>query len=264
LNGDPVAIRYELKKDYSAVNYYIEAYYFTTWFNNNIGNQDWKSNKFTEDIKKDIFNIGANNNPDPESQNYSTFLFTQHKKEVIRNSINASLERLVANAKQYLNGATYEYRLPELSETDWDQCLSNVSIIGFLQGIPTGLKYYNNYAIATSTNNKEYVDPNQIYLSVVGDSYYHRKGCEKTGGGTITGYRSIDYIRRKQVDNAGVTKYYYLHDNPDLRDDSSELACYNCIVDTNGNYDNVTNDENIAYYTALARERYVSQQEKTP
>lgn len=90
----------------------------------------------------------------------------------------------------------YEYRLPQLSYDEWEQALSNISIIAFMQGMPIGLKYYNNYAIATSTLNKEFVDPDELYFAGKDDQYYHQRQCEQATGSDYVGYRSIDYVAK--------------------------------------------------------------------
>lgn len=153
----------------------------------------------------------------------------------------------------YKNNSSSDFKMPELSETDWEQILSNVSIVTFMQGVPIGMKYYNNYAIATSTNNKEYVDPNEIYFvkDGVGDLYYHRSGCAISGNMTgYTGYRSSDFLIRRLSTSTSTTNYYK-HDNGS----TGQLACYDCLV-TRLNY---SKQVNSAYFEALARERYVSQ-----
>ena len=272
-NDDKTTEYSNIVKDYSGRNYCIESFAFTTWFNNNIGSKTWKSNiatKYDEDgkpiefleIESGTFNIiydtTENNNPDPEDESeYLQSLFTIHKREVMRNSIETNLKRAVVDANKYLNGTNYEYRLPELNEEDWDKLLGNVSILGFLQGVPIGLKYYNNYAISSSSRNNEYVDPKGIYLTSNDDTYYHRRGCNSLDSGDVVGYRNTDFIVKTVGD-----KSYFMHDNPDPDNTNSELACYNCLIDSKGNNSNTNYEQE--YYTALARERYISQKHLTP
>lgn len=75
--------------------------------------------------------------------------------EIMTNHVNSNLNLSISN---YSRGA-YNFQLPVLADDDWEQAFSNISMITFFQGVPIGLKYYNNYAIATSTDNREYVDP---------------------------------------------------------------------------------------------------------
>ena len=277
-------------EDLSAINYCVESYVFTQWVKNNlsditVGNMQvvTKNNNtkplssLTSDEQKyyeynnvdsgtQIFSINQNNNPDPENDSaYATSPLAQHKKDVIINTIEKNLAQATAQAKEM--NVNYEYRLPQLSYEEWEQALSNVSIIAFMQGMPIGLKYYNNYAIATSTLNKEYLDPDEIYFSGTEDSYYHQRQCAKAIGRNYVGYRSIDYVAKSyeitDVSENKKTEYYYPHDNNDNND--SELECYYCLVNRStyypdevatwsyGSYANWTD----SYYNALARERYM-------
>ena len=165
----------DLKEDCSAINYYVEAYVFSKWVDSNLDGikasnmdgyeDDHETEEGTEDsfiTEGEIFNLN-----DIESENST---FSNHKREVIKNSVVSSLNQAITS---YSRNTAGNYQLPVLSETDWDQILTNVSMITFVQDLPIGMKYYNNYAIATSTLNKEYVDPNEIYISAEEDSYYH-------------------------------------------------------------------------------------------
>lgn len=269
-----------LEQDYSAINYCVESYVFTKWVKENLGNiiaGDMRVlqgdriislknatgyDKYNHvDTNAKIFEIGEKNNPDPENKEaYSESIFAKHKKDVIINTVEANLAQATEQAQQ--NNVDYEYRLPIISYNEWEQALENISIIAYMQGIPLGLKYYNSYAIATSTLNKEYVDPNEIYFSGTNDEYYHRLTCEEATESNYTGYRSIDYVQKIYKDSAGDRKAYYKH----AADGTSELSCYYCLVNR-ANYrqlDKATwvggiyNSGIQAYYNALARERYVN------
>ena len=128
-------------------------------------------------------------------------------------------------------GTTYNFKLPILSETEWDKVLSNVSIISFLQGLQVGLKTYNNYMIVSSTGNRMYVDPEDLYFVTkqgnTEGAYYHRINCpllaeeiKNDSNLTVEGYVNLDF---KGIYNneEGKQKYEYTH---------TALACYECIV----------------------------------
>lgn len=266
-----VPISGNITDDYSAQNYYNqEVIYngsFTKWFNDNIATPKiWYSETLEtqyqfERIESTVTNV---NDPDPVSDNYKSSSFTQHKEDVIQKSIEENLDNAMLSLTAR-GSVSYDFRLPELKATDWEQLFSNVSVIAFVQGLPIGNKYFNNYAIVTSTKNNEYVDPNEIYFSGNSyDQYYHRKYCEemKDSDTDYTGYRSIDYVVKnqdyKEDTNTTKTKYYYSHDNQ--LDTLSELACYSCLVDRQKYKQKspITADMEKKYYTALYRERYVS------
>ena len=254
-------------RDFSAINYYVESYAFTNWVGDNlsgvkqgIGNE--AKDIIVEGTLVDIFKITEENDLEKE---YSPIAI--HKREIMENNINTNLNLSISN---YSRG-TFNFRLPVLTDSDWDQVFSNISLITFFQGVPIGLKYFNNYAIATSTTNREYVDPDQIYLSGE-DPNYHRVYCAKCEdymhkNPIYKGYRSVEYILRefKRYDKnniqIGETIYYYQHDKyDDATNTNSQTACYYCIVNKE-NFIETTNEYMIylqtkAYNEALARERY--------
>ena len=250
-------------QDCSAINYYVESYVFTKWVEENLGrtiklqkiNYDSENKEYKDYDLSGVFDISIDNDPENEES-----LFVQHKKEIMKEHITTNLNLAISN---YGMG---EYKLPVLSDSEWQQVFSNISMITFLQGMPIGLKYYNNYAIATSTANREYVDPGEIYFSGNGDPNYHRVYCSQCGQ-EVTGYRSIEYTLKEYKQKNDATgdetiRYYYKHDNQDNTD--SETACYYCIVNR-ANYAQISNETDAAektyyqakaYNEALARERY--------
>lgn len=269
-NKKLAGVEVEKDKDFSAMNYCVESYVFTKWVTKNLGSitvGDMKSPTVGQynNVDKDasIFEISKDNNPDPENDiTYAESALAQHKKDIIINTIEKNLSQATAQAQEM--NPNYEYRLPQLSYDEWEQALSNISIIAFMQGMPIGLKYYNNYAIATSTLNKEFVDPDELYFAGTGDQYYHQRQCEQATGSDYVGYRSIDYVAKsyEKLDNG--TKYYYPHANESISTDS-ELECYYCLVNRSTyNANNKAKWNNTpynswtdSYYNALARERYM-------
>ena len=274
------------EEDYSAINYCVESYVFTQWVTKNLGNikvgdmqistgnsinslenitsaeQQYYGQYNNVGSDQYIFRISDSNNPDPENDDaYAESVLAQHKKDIIINTIEKNLSQATAQAQEM--NPNYEYRLPQLSYDEWEQALSNISIIAFMQGMPIGLKYYNNYAIATSTLNKEFVDPDELYFAGKDDQYYHQRQCEQATGSDYVGYRSIDYVAKsyEKSDNGTTsTKYYYPHANST----NSELECYYCLVNRSTYKNNGRWNGNLlyknwsdSYYNALARERYM-------
>lgn len=276
-------------KDYSAISYYVEAYAFTNWVNKylsgtltqvglahveqqngvNVLNDDFTSlagATVTDDFVMatrtvtDIFKINVDNNPEDKNS-----LFCTHKREIMKNNMVTNLNLAISN---YNGRGEYEFTMPELSATDWDQVFNNVSMISFFQGVKIGLKKYNNYAIATSTTNREYVDPNEIFFSGSTDKSFHQPYCiHQIASEKYTGYRSVEYVMKEYLKKDTVTSqiltqlYYYQHDNyTNTLDASSETVCYYCLVNR-ASYTKATNTaqtiaQTKAYDEALARERY--------
>lgn len=270
-NKKLAGVEVEKDKDFSAINYCVESYVFTKWVtsklsNITVGNMTSPDGQYNNvDSETPIFQISTSNNPDPENDDaYANSPLAQHKKDVIINTIEKNLSQATAQAKEM--NPNYEYRLPQLSYDEWEQALSNISIIAFMQGMPIGLKYYNNYAIATSTLNKEFVDPDELYFAGTDDQYYHQRQCEQATGSDYVGYRSIDYVAKSyevENDTTKSTKYYYPHANERISTDS-ELECYYCLVNRSTYKNNGRWKGNLlyknwsdSYYNALARERYM-------
>lgn len=238
-----------LKSDVSAINYYSEAKLFSEWVYNNLNNlkvEDMQSQTEQIIVTGNIF----------ENVESEESVFNQHKREVIKQTLISNLNQAITS---YSRNSEGEYQLPMLSETDWDQILRNVSIITFVQDIPIGVNYYNNYAIATSTSNKEFVNINEIYLHTTSntDGYYHMPYCEKLTSESVIGYRNLDYVIKSYETENKETKYYYKHEN------IVNQACYYCLIQRSlfsgeGLDDNTKNSHENAYKRALARERYVT------
>lgn len=234
-----------------AVTYYRDSKDFTSWVTSNLKDikvQDIvvevdgstiKTAKDLTDTKNQYYEFTGNTNKifditkenDPEVK---TSTFCEHKNAVIKKSIQSNLNSAINNYTQKSEGkgVTYDFKMPILSETEWDKVLSNVSIISFMQGLQVGLKTYNNYMIVSSTGNRMYVDPEELYfvtrnLDGTEKTYYHRINCpllaeeiKNNPNLLIEGYVNLDF---KGIYNneEGKQKYEYNH---------TALACYECIV----------------------------------
>ena len=70
----------------------------------------------------------------------------------------------IYNGNSSSTGVNATFAMPKLSETDWEKILTNVNFVTFMQGLPVGTKKFNDYTIVTSTNNKQYVNPDTLYF----------------------------------------------------------------------------------------------------
>ena len=247
----------QIKVDYSSRNYYIESADFTEWVKNNLSDitigdmQNVEDPSIYGNISDEIFNFTG---IDPENEDS---IISNHKREIIKQTLISNLNQAITS---YSENANEEYQLPILTEDDWKHVFRNVSIITFIQNIPVGMKHYDNYTIATSTSNKEYINPNEIYLTRSGDPYYHLPYCSHLNEDTfIIGYRNIDYVVKsydiEETDGTKTKKYYYKHSN------IANEACYYCLVqrdlyNSEGLSEELWNEHDKAYRIALARERY--------
>lgn len=267
-NGNVVEYRLKggdnliLNQDDSAKKYYQEAYDFTNWVIAKVSGIVTPHNAIRSDGKayrefypefindnREILKISSTNDPEDRASD-----FVQHKRTIMRLSIQENLNNAIKvyNEHSPSLGTHSNFKMPILTEDDWEKILTNVNMISFMEGMPVGTKIYNNYTIVTSTQNKQYINPNSIYF-VDNTNTYHRINCpvlanNVRNGSGLTGYKSIDF--RKLPDVEDKTKYTYTR---------KEYACYTCIVnslDEDISLEELSSTVLKEYYHALAKERY--------
>lgn len=250
----------------SAVRYYYEAKLFSEKIQNLLGTitahdaVDGEKQKMTlasETGHSKIFEFNETNDP-----LLDTSTFNEHRKSIIRNSIETNLAVAISTYKDQTT-SSYEFVLPKISEKEWEKVVTNVSVISFMQGIPMGAKFFNNYCIVTNNKNKEYVSKDAVYITT-NNNEFHRAGCKDLAErqDSITGgYLGLDFERQKIEIAQGNTVYFYPR---------KELQCYSCIVNVGkvNNIDDVISGKaktsnggdiqrlRTVYLTVLAREKY--------
>lgn len=268
--------QYELDKISAAV-YYTKAKIFSEWVYTylkdlkekdlvEISGQSYTSINGTESViydfsksERNVFDVnGTESNGQTEIDIDSPFY--THKMYVIRNSIqyNLNLTMSTYNDNEIY---TFDYEMPVISNEEWNEILTKVSVVSFMQGIPCGLKTYNNYKIVSSTNNEILISPNDIYYvekSKFNDenSEYHKINCKKLIDQDVTGNEYIAFTSKevkydKISDNTSKNGlYYYDHKN---------LACYRCVNDRNYSEANIfdQNDPNYSRYENLRKAFYI-------
>lgn len=217
-------------KDCSAINYYVENYLFNFWLND---------------------------------ERLNTNEIMSQKKQSIIDNVNRNLNLAISN---YSANSKINYTIPELSSEDWEQALSNISMITFFQGMKVGLKTYNNYSVVTSRENNEYVGEDSLYYLDNQDKSYHRYRCSNTQPniGLDGAYRNTEFKAQSYTQKDDTINYYYKHGDIDSEGRMlSMLQCFDCIVNRN-NIKAYTEEESQkrsyfeeAYNKGLARERYI-------
>ena len=259
----------------SAIEYYLKAYEFSTWVNDNLSSItqanaiDANGNQITDFAvntgEEKIFLLNNQNNP-----LVSGSTFQENRISVIRKSIETNLVTAIANFNS--SASTYEFVMPVFTEEDWEKIVNNISVASFMQGIPIGSKYYNNYCIITNDHNKEVVTTDSIYI-IAEDNELHLATCKTlidNEENVIAGYKNTDFERQTVVKTEGDEVYFYPHANE---------RCYDCMVNIAETYDideliqgeitifnaeeenyekkNIKNSSlRKVYLTALAREKY--------
>ncbi len=257
----------------SAKEYYIYADKFTAWVKNNLG---WITGDTVQNNNELKEQLGSTRifeyieNPEQKDSN-----FNEHRMAVIKNSIQSNLITAISTYNTHAN--TYEYMLPQISEIDWYTITSKVCVMSFLQGIPIGTKYFNNYSVVSNSKNQEFIDKDSIYIVDKNHNSYHKIGCKEilteneTEENYYMGYLNLNFVRQSievSEDGSRKTNWFYPR---------QELGCYECTVSTklyytandiisgnniiiNGKTYNKDNDNyselRKKYITALAREKY--------
>lgn len=282
-------------KSISAFEYYQTAYDFSIWANQklrtitqaNIIQNDRTEGAYKRDGDlylsvntegKSIFDTTAAGN-DPM---LSESVFNAHRMAVIRKSIETNLTTAIANYN-IQSQSNYEFVMPIINEENWGKIANNVSIISFMQGMPIGQKYYNNYSVITNTKNEEVINSQSVYVLATDGSNnleYHQPGCkeliENSKNGTINiqgVYTHLSFLRQTVKVTEANIQYFY----PQSRVGRTTTGCYNCIVNASVDYDiddiiegtikdyltgNIIYNSgelvNVrkAYLTGLARERF--------
>lgn len=263
----------------SAIEYFKKAKEFSEWVHENLSTitqqdaKDENGSTITDFVinteNEPIFKLSNENNPLLESS-----IFNQNRISVIRRTIQTTLNTAIAN---YSSNANYEFVMPKLSEEEWEKLENNISVAAFMQGLPIGSKYYNNYCIITNNKNKEIINKESIYI-ITEDGEVHRAASKEVidkNKKVTSAYKSVDFEMQTVVITEGDERYYYPHANN---------RCYTCMVSATQTYniDDIINGEvkiynknkdtfekdnsksqNIknnnlrkTYLTALARERY--------
>ncbi|MBR6033194.1 MAG: hypothetical protein IKP28_00320 [Clostridia bacterium] len=272
----------QYEPDLNALKYSKESKEFTDWVHANlwdvrIGNLKLVNEQYTDrfynygsmDTSYRIFNPNA-------SYEDENSVFNIHKRDIIKNSIK---ENISAAITSYNNHSVDLFQVPILEETEWDQIARNICMVAFVQGIPVGVKTYNNYAIINNAKNTSYTALENLVFVETGAngeetdatgaplSDYHRIDCPRLSGTNIRGYREVDFDP-VTVEIGGSVKQqhsYYRHKN---------LPCYYCMVERNYTAVDINDATNVsnsaarikAKELALGRERrintYASQTQK--
>ncbi|MGG6311061.1 hypothetical protein [Paenibacillus macerans] len=104
--------------------------------------------------------------------------FEAVRRSVIVRSIEEELAEVINRHNAYAakQGVSYTFTLPFIPQEDWNNTLDDVGILVFLQGLPVGVRYYNNYALGGGRVAKS--SPVWGALNPAnGLKYYYNDGC---------------------------------------------------------------------------------------
>lgn len=75
--------------------------------------------------------------------------FEQVKKAAIVQTIQTDLANVINRHNEYAakNGISYLFTLPSITGEEWNNSIQDIGMMAFIQGIPVGRGYINNYAL---------------------------------------------------------------------------------------------------------------------
>lgn len=252
----------KIRGDFNYKNTDVLAYGLRDLKSSDAGYYDNETKKFVN--MKDYGNYEIFKKIDGKYIQDSDSDFNQHRKAVIRKTIETNLSAAIAGFSEY-SEKDIQFAMPKISEEDWETIENNVSVIGFLQGLDIGTKKYNGYAVSANTTTKEFVDENSIYIATDIDNQYHRANARDINlDNNLKGVFKLDFEKHYIKDGDNTTYYFPIRANKDnIYTGSYTSIVSQTSVDTSkGDMYKYMRDADkklkAAYYTALASERYGS------
>ncbi|WP_145950139.1 hypothetical protein [Paenibacillus sp. Y412MC10] len=105
-----------------------------------------------------LFDINPNTGTKVVSQTWSsstipivqnTTNFDSVRRQTIVSMIQQDLEYEINNHNNLVRryGVSYTFTLPTIDQEEWNNTIDDVGVLTFVQGIPVGTKYYNNFSL---------------------------------------------------------------------------------------------------------------------
>ncbi|WPP42242.1 hypothetical protein SK066_04605 [Paenibacillus hunanensis] len=106
--------------------------------------------------------------------------FDAMRRTTIVNALQDDLEHTInrynTDAKRY--GISYTFTVPYISQEDWNNTINDAGVLAFVQGIPLGSQYYNNYALGGAK-----IVKTDTFNGVVADGrkyYFPARSCQSS------------------------------------------------------------------------------------
>ncbi|AZH29785.1 hypothetical protein [Paenibacillus sp. M-152] len=127
------------KKPYAYVDAAGNSVGFT--LDNYLHAYDARNQRWVEGFQKEL------EGQTPISLLNNSLTFEQMRRSTIVRTVQEDLARMinVHNEKAARNGISYTFTLPFIPQEEWYNTIDDVGMIAFIQGIPVGDRYYNNY-----------------------------------------------------------------------------------------------------------------------
>ena len=276
-------------KNTNGKKYYEDAMEFSEWVKNNL--KDLSSNDAV-DASGNSYNSDnyRDNNPFVAGRKIFSELnndwrssskciedtdseFNAHRIEVIKNSIESNLIVAISNYNK-VSSSGVNFQMPKLTDIDWEELTTNVSMITFLQGLNIGGKIYSGYSIVRNDITEDFVSEDSIYICYTNTATYYKvtdttlTNQKEIDPSSTIGIFNVDFERKTaQVSDKEQEKNIYYYPR-------SDMASYKSIINSNNNSNSATSIKEYLdkvgqynstdfkyriaqkYYTALGRERY--------
>lgn len=133
---------------------------------------DAQNQRWVEGFQKELqgqTSISLLNNPET---------FEQVRRSTIVHSVQEDLARLINlhNQKAARNGVAYTFTLPIIPQEEWYNTIDDVGLMAFIQGIPVGDRFYNNYGFASGRVVKKQAIIGGLDQDT-GMKYFYRDSC---------------------------------------------------------------------------------------
>lgn len=206
--------------------------------------------------------------------------FNAHRIEVIKNSIESNLIVAISNYNK-VSSSGVNFQMPKLTDIDWEELTTNVSMITFLQGLNIGGKIYSGYSIVRNDITEDFVSEDSIYICYTNTATYYKvtdttlTDPKEIDPSSTIGIFNVDFERKTaQVSDKEQEKNIYYYPRSDMASYKSIINSNNTIINSNNNSNSATSIKEYLdkvgqcnstdfkyriaqkYYTALGRERY--------
>lgn len=276
-------------KNTNGKKYYEDAMEFSKWMKEKLGDLksddavDVNGNSYNSDYYKEnkSFTSGrkifSELNTDWRSSSKciedTDSEFNAHRIEVIKNSIESNLIVAISNYNK-VSSSGVNFQMPKLTDIDWEELTTNVSMITFLQGLNIGGKIYSGYSIVRNDITEDFVSEDSIYMCYTNTNTYYKitdttlTNQKEIDPNSTIGIFNVEFERKTaQVSAEEQEKNIYYYPRNDM-------ASYKSIINSNNNSNSATSIKEYLdkvgqnnstdwkyriaqkYYTALGRERY--------
>lgn len=117
---------------------------------------------------------------------YTVGKFHGNRRKTIIDTISDCLREeinLEHNKFKSIEGVTYNFYLPEITQADWTNTINDISVMAFVQGIPVGTSdgtFFNEFALGGSQIvRRDYIYANEVKSDYTGNmvKLYHQHTC---------------------------------------------------------------------------------------